>query len=996
MNRRLLLLCIALFSLAAANAQTKTISGTVTDQQTKKPLASATVKLTSLSDTNNVVNRLTDSAGRFIFSGLSKDSFFLAISYVGYSPVTRIVAVDTSDVRLTIAAVPGAGSDLSTIIIQTTISPVGQKEDTIQMNASQYKVNPDASTEDLVRKMPGITVENGQVKAQGEVVRRVLMDGRELFGDDATAALRSLPAEVVDKIQVFDRLSDQDRASGVTTGETQKEINIVTKAGMRNGQYGRVYAGYGTDDRYSLGGNATFLKENRRLSIVGQSNNTNQQNFSAQDLLGVTSSGGRGGFGGGGFGGGGFGGGGGRGGGGGGFGGGGFGGGGFGGGGFSVGQQSGINKTNAIGLNYSDTWGKKLRVTGSYFFNQADNTTYQESMTDYIQPVIDLSKTFQTSQSASKNTNHRMNMRIEYQIDSMNQLIISPNISFQKNSSNRLSNIYDFDSVDDSSTQTINRTNSLRNGNNINNNILYSHNFRKRGRTFSVNLNTSYNKREGDSYTDYAKLILKGAGTDTSDSRYSDQSNNTLQLSARLSYTEPLSQKSQLQFTYNPSWSKSTADQMTYSYDDATKGFTDFNDRLSNVFDNRTTAHNGGIAFRTGDRDNQFTAGLNYQRTELYNNRTYPAPEFEGSKAFNNFLPNAMVRFKTSSRSNVRLFYRTNVRQPSINQLQDVVDASNAPSYSQGNPELKPQYSHNINGAYTFTNTGKGTVFVGNIYAQKSMNYITNATYFVQGSDSTVGKNKLIRNDQLSKPINVDGYYNLRSFLTFAVPLKFIKSNLNMNGGFSYSHTPGLYNNQVIESDNYTYSIGSVISSNVSQYVDFTVSYSANYNTATSESVRFNKIQKNKQNFFTHVGNVQFNLLSKNGWFFQNDLNTQLQRQTTTEQYWLWNLSVGKKFLKDRKGELKLTAFDVLKQNVSFSTSVSDNGNEIYTQRNQVLTQYFLLTFTYNLRNFGKAAARTPNQGNFNRDGMNRGNFNPGGMPGNFTPGNFNQGPPRF
>jgi hypothetical protein len=287
-------------------------------------------------------------------------------------------------------------------------------------------------------------------------------------------------------------------------------------------------------------------------------------------------------------------------------------------------------------------------------------------------------------------------------------------------------------------------------------------------------------------------------------------------------------------------------------------------------------------------------------------------------------------------------------------------------------------------------------VFVGNVYAQKATNYITNASYIVNGPDSTIGTTKINTAAQVSKPINVDGYYSLRSFLTFAVPMKFIKSNLNMNGGFNYSHIPGLVNQETIESDNYTYSLGTVISSNVSQYVDFTVSYSANFNTSAAESVIGNKIQKNTQNYFSHNGSVQLNLLTKKGWFFQNDLNNQLQSQNNiSEQYWLWNMSVGKKFLKSQNAELKLTAFDVLKQNVSFSRSFSEIGNSIYTQRNQVLTQYFLLTFTYNLRNFGKAATRTPNQGNFNRDGFNRGNF-PGGNPGNFNPGNFNQGPPRF
>ncbi len=184
------------------------------------------------------------------------------------------------------------------------------------------------------------------------------------------------------------------------------------------------------------------------------------------------------------------------------------------------------------------------------------------------------------------------------------------------------------------SSENFNSTNSERSGNNLNNNILYSHNFKKRGRTFSINLNTSYNKRDGESYTDYAEFDRIKL-TDSSDRRFSDQFNSTFQTSARLSYTEPLNEKSQLQFTYNPSWSKSKSDQKTYSYDTLSESYSIFNDRLSNVFDNRTTAQNGGIAFRTGDRDNQFTAGGNYQRTKMLDPVLSPVRGFEGKKYFN-------------------------------------------------------------------------------------------------------------------------------------------------------------------------------------------------------------------------------------------------------------------------------------------------------------------------------------------------------------------------
>jgi hypothetical protein len=977
MTRRLLFVCIALFSLTIAKSQGLTVKGTINDQQTKAPLVSATVKISSLSDSTTTKSVLTDSAGKFSFGNLVKDSFLLSVSYVGYSPVSRIIAVDTSDIDLKIAAVPGAATDLSTVIITTTISPVTQKGDTLQFNASQFKVNPDATSEDLVKKVPGITVENGQVKAQGEVVQRVTLDGRELFGDDATAALRNLPAEVVDKIQVLDRLSDQDRASGVVTGDTQKEINIVTKAGMRNGQYGRVFGGYGTDDRYTVGGNATFLKENRRIALVGQSNNINQQNFSQQDLLGVTSSGNnRGGFGGGNFGGGarGAGGAGNRGAGGGG--GGNFGGGMFGGGNnFLVGQQNGINTTNAFGLNYSDNWGKKIRMSGSYFFNNTKNITEQITKHDAL---TNESNTYnRVTKSEGTNFNHRFSMRLEYNIDSFNRLIISPNISFQKNNTTSLST----NNITAPYPQiTINNNQYKRSGSNMNNNILYSHNFRKRGRVFSVNLNTSYNYQNGDNYADAIFIIPKGPNFDTTETNnYTDSYNNGLRLNANVSYVEPISKKSQIQFTYNPSYTKSSSDQKVYDFDPASQTYSRFVDSLYNVFDNYTTTQNGGVAYRYGTLVNQLTVGVNYQNAELENKKIHPET-FNSKKSFQDILPNAMMRFKLSSRSNLRIFYRASTNPPSVTQLQDVVNISNRPFLSVGNPDLKQQYSHMVNGNYTYTHTGKGIVFVAGAFAQKINNYIANATYTIQ--DTAVRKDSLIGNsilmkigEQLTKPVNLDGYVNLRSFITFAVPVKFIKSNLNLNSGISYQKQPGLINSNYIESQSYTYSLGSVIASNVSEFVDFTVSYTANFNRVNATGIKNNQKVVTTNNYFNHVGSVQFNLLTKKGWFLQNDLNNNLYSgygAGVDQNYWLWNLAAGKKFLKNRKGELKLSVFDLLEQNVSITREIADSYIE--DVRNRVLTRYFMLTFTYNLRNFGKPAP--PSRGNFNRggEGFDRGN----------------------
>jgi hypothetical protein len=929
------------------------ITGRIQDKTDSTRLSNATVSLLS-NDSTPARNVITDSAGAFRFNNVSPGNYQLSVSFVGYNAFTQTVRIDSADVFFTVGITRNNSDELAAVIIRSTPPPVTQRGDTIQISASQFKVNPDASAEDLARKVPGITIENGQVKAGGEVVQRVTIDGRELFGDDATAALRNLPAEVIDKIQIFDRLSDQAQFTGVDDGNTTKGINIVTRANMRNGQFGRVFAGYGTDGRYSAGGNTTFLKENRRIALVGNFNNVNQQNFSQQDLLGVTSNAQRGGGGGGARGnrgggnrgqGGGF-----------------QGGGNNGGFGnssnFLVGQQNGINRTNAAGINFSDIWKKNLTVTGSYFFNDTRNTTAELSNQQYFTGNV----FNQTNNATSNNTNHRLNMRLEWRIDSNNQLIITPNLSFQLNDADR-SVVTNSLSGGKLNSTTTNSTNSNRNGNNLNNTILWRHSFAKRGRTFSVNLNTSSNVRDGEVYvtTDQRRFNAANIPFDTTQSRFTDQQSNGYQLSANLIYTEPLGQKTQLQFNYNPSYSKSKADQQAFR-SDAEGKYTIFDTTLSNRFDNTTKTQNGGVTFRYGDRDNQFSIGAAYQHNTLMSDQDFPRA-LNVNKSFSNILPNAQLRWKLSDRSNVRLFYRSNTNNPSVTQLSDVVDITNRPFISAGNPDLQQQFTSTLSGRYTYTNTTKGLLLVGNVFYQTANDYITNAS--VINSDTVAQNVAVFRNnirlapgEQLVYPVNLDGYRSLRSFVTLAFPVKLIKSNFNLNGGVTWSSLPGLINGLRNTSKNTTYTAGAVIASNVSQYVDFTVSYTANFSTVNNIlQPEFN------DNYFQHVAGVQLNLLSKKGWFLQNDVSNQVFNGLAggfNQNYTLWNAAAGKKFLKGQKGELKLSVFDLLRQNQSITRNVTETFIE--DTQNQVLQRYFMLTFTYSLRNFGTAAARARNR----------------------------------
>ncbi|MET0394379.1 MAG: TonB-dependent receptor [Chitinophagaceae bacterium] len=927
------------------SSHSQNIKGKLLDLVDNKPLSGARVTLRSVKDTLKTYNVLAGDTGTFRFQGIAPDSFFLSVHFIGYEEYRQIVAVSDSTplVDLGTLFIPKTSTELDNVVVTAKIPPTQQKGDTVQYNASQFKVNPDANVEDLIKKAPGITVDrDGTVTAHGEQVRKVTIDGRDFFGDDASAALRNLPAEVVDKIQVFDRLSDQARFTGFDDGNTQKSINIVTKSGIRNSQFGRMYAGIGTDGRYSAGGNVSFFNGDRRISVVGLFNNVNQQNFGSQDLLGVSSSGGNRG--------------------------GGSNRGGSnnrGGGGsqnnFTVSSQPGISRTNAGGINFADNWGKKLEVTGSYFFNQARNTNEQENRNQStFQDTILYAEQYRNS--ASQNYNHRINLRLEYKIDSANEIIISPSLNFQDNKSwsnsssisyeapASMASLADADTVNTSE----NKSTSLRTGYNLRNNILYRHAFAKRGRSISVNLSTAWNKNDGESYVLSHYRFFKGGvlSEDSLQNQFTDNATNGYNLSSNIAYTEPMGRNGQLQINYSPSYSKSNADQYTFRYDPVGDKYTQFDSTLSNVFENTTITHNGGVSFRIGNRDNQLSAGVNVQHSRLQSDRFFPN-QTSVDQAFTNLLPNLSWRKKISARSTVNFFYRASTSFPSVTQLQDVVNINNPLRVTSGNPSLKQSYSHYLSGRYTFTNTQKGQSFFANIYLQATQNNIASAT-FRASSDSIIQQGiELKKGSQLVMPVNLDGYQSVRTFFTYGMPVAFIKSNINVNTGFSYSRMPGLANSVKSITNNYTYNAGIVVASNISEYIDFNLSYNRSFN-VVKNSIR----PEQNSNYNNGSAGIQVNVLTKSGWFVQNDVSNQSSSGLSSgfnQSFWLWNAAIGKKFLKNRAAELRLSVFDLLKENQSITRTVSENYIE--DSRSNVLQQYFILTFTYNLKNFGTAKA---------------------------------------
>ncbi|ABG59532.1 outer membrane beta-barrel protein [Cytophaga hutchinsonii] len=919
-----------IFFLYALSGYAQNVTGKVVDAGTGDLMSGTIVLLIDKSDTTKVNSAYVEEDGVFQFERIKAGTYIFKTLLVGYKITTFEVGIGSENKDLGTIKI-AEDLQMQDIVIAEKITRVEQNGDTTNINANAYVTNPDATAEDLVTKMPGITVQNGEVKVNGETVKKVTVDGEEFFGNDALLVLRSLPAEIVGKVQIFDRQTDQAQFTGFDDGNSQKSINIVTKPEKNNGQFGKVYAGYGTNDRYNAGLNLNSFKGKQRISVIGIANNINVQNFSAQDLTSMGASSNRAGPPGGG----------------------GSGGGPQGGGGgnsannFLVGQQSGISTTNSIGLNYSDVWSPKLKVTASYFFNNSTNVNNSIINRQYF--LNDTASTIYREDNTSKtqNYNHRISGRLEYMLDSSNSFIYIPSISFQKrNSYQNLLGVNRY--ITDSLLSTTANNNENRSDNySISNNLMWRHKFAKKGRTFSANLGSTINVNEVNTtlYSDnfYTDNLVS--------TRLIDQQgiNNTHSYSYRtnIMYTEPISKTGTLQFNYSPTYTKNDANKRVDNYNTSTGEYDSTAIYVSNQLDNYTLTQKGGIGYRYAKGKTNFMVGVDGQNVKLSSTQLFPSTS-EIEKQFNNILPSAMLKIKFSDSSNIRLFYRSSTSTPGVNQLQNVIDNSNTLLLSTGNQNLKQEYTNSLFMHYGITSSKKATSSMLFLGINQTNNYIASSS-FIATNDTVIENGVTInKGSQLRRPVNLDGYWNVNSFYTYGFPVSKIKSNINLNTGVSYIRTPGTINLITNISNAYALSGGLGISSNISKQVDFNVTYNASYN-IVENSIR----PQLNNNYFYHLATAKVNIMPYKGLVLSTEVNERLYSGLSTafnQQFFLWNASIGYKLLKDQSLEVRVSVFDLLNQNRSIARTVTESYvQDTYTT---VLTRYFMFTVTYNLKNF--------------------------------------------
>ena len=952
-----ILLLLALFILAVpAEAQRRpgggqlpegyVVMGRVVDADDGSTLPGLTAILQSIADSTQLGAGISNERGIFFIQAPGEGTFRLRLSYVGYEPHVQEVVVDSMRIRLGRIAMKQSITRIDEVIVEEVQERFRMRGDTTVFNADAFKVNPDASAEDLVTKMPGVVMQDGQVEAQGEQVQRVLVDGREFFGDDPTVALRNMPADVIQSIEVYDRESDQAQFTGFSDGNTEKTINIVTRSGMSNGQFGKVYGGYGDDERYASGGNANIFDNARRISIIGLSNNINQQNFAFEDLLGIRGGNSRGGPPGG------------------------FrrgggspggrrGGGGFRGGGgngfnprdFLVGSQSGLNNTTSVGINYSDELGSKVKLTTSYFFNRMGNNNDAQLDRQLFLPDEQSQFYNETTQTSSTNYNHRLNARIDYTINENNTLLIRPRFSFQDNSATSLQSGFNVMDSGALLNQALNNSITDNAGFTSNSSILYRHRFPKRGRTISTEFELGLNDRWGDtdqlSVTEFFEQDL--AEADSTYDQQIDSESAGQSFTLDIDYTEPLGENGQLRFSYEPSYGKNVSDRFAYVLDLQTGLYTILDPTFSSLFDNDVFRNRGGVTYRQdiGERF-QLQLGLEAQNEHLFGDQTYPVA-FDLDRSFFSILPEIELEYEIDGQLDLDLDYRTNTNTPSVSQLQDVIDNTNPLFLTSGNRDLDPSYSHSIRLRARRGNWREGRVLFGFVNFEYEKNPIGTASILAV-EDTELDRGIILQQgSQFSYPVNLnEPNINVRSFFGVGKPFPLLKSNLNFRGGVMYARTPGLINETVNMATQYTINGGLNVASNISERLDFNVSYGANYTIASNSFY-----EALDENYYRHDAGVRFTWLPIGGLIVETGLTYNDYVGLDEELYpttFIMNAGLGYKFMQRDAAEVKLVVGDIFNQETGINRTIS----ELYIEdsRTQVLGRYILLNLSYRFRDF--------------------------------------------
>jgi hypothetical protein len=804
-----------------------------------------------------------------------------------------------------------------------------------------FATKPNAVAEDLLKKFPGIQVDaSGNITAQGETVQRVLVNGKRFFSDDPKLATRNLPPDIIDKIQVFDDLDDQSKFSGFDDGNRVKTINITTKKDKREGNFGRTVAGAGTNEDYDNSINMHHFNNDQQISLLGQGNDINKQNFTIQDILG--NSGSRRGSGGGPA--------------------------------AATNQSSpGVTTVWAGGVNYKDSWGPKTDITGSYFYNfqhVSSNGSTQIFRDNFNNP--DSSNTTKQVQSAiQRTTNQRIYLNLEQRFDSNNSIIFRPNLTFQTTRPNGSSSSSTVDQNDSFVNKIAGSTSSVNSGFNVNgSNLTYRHKFAKPYRTFSLDLTGNVNVNDGNGFyfsqNNYYKLPTGPSDSLQVINQHYNDSLHSYNISPTLSYTEPVGKNQIIELNYNYTYNKSTTINNTYDFVDSAHGYSAFDSLFSNSYKFTSYSNRFTLNYRIQNAKFNMNIGSGIQLLDF--NSLNTTKDISVIHNYVNFTPTVIFQYSFTRTQRLRFFYQGRTGTPSASQLQPLTTTSDDVNFLVGNPDLKPQFTHSVRMLYSSFDPSTQHVVFATINASTIVNDIQSATIPNE------------KGGQTSTYINLNGTYNLSGYFNYGFALKKPKSNLNFITNVNYSQSQNLADTAKIDAPvvyQHDFAKNTSLAETISWTTNIKKNFDMNFSSASTYNIGKNSLHSSQNlNYFTQNFTAELTAYTNSGWLIAATFNytyTNTHIAGYNASVPLLSPSIAKSLFKKKNGEIRLSVFDLLNSNTYVNKTTPGNGYTV--NRTNTLSRYAMLTFTWNLNKFPGVQQQGRMPGMFN-------NFRRGGGPG--------------
>ncbi len=919
MKKILLSLCLIVTSLSWLAGQTGKlrINGTVVDSSAT-PLVGATVTLMHAADSVLAGFATTQADGGFLIGRLKKDNYLLRITYIGYENHSQLIELK-KEVDLGPIQLAEESEILKEVLVKGDRVPVVINGDTIEYNADAFKTQPNAVVEDLLKRLPGVEVErDGTVRAQGEQVNQILVDGKEFFGTDPKVATKNLPADAIDKVQVFNRKSDRSEFSGVDDGQRQKTINLELKEDKKKGAFGRVTGGGGTDERYYGKANINRFAPDRQLSLIGTVNNINEQGFSMNDYFNFSGgmqrmmSGGSGGI--------------------------------------RIelnsedmaipidqGNNNGLFTTWAGGLNFNNEFSKKLEVGGSYFFSQLNQDIRKRVRSEnYLADRTLITE--ENSLQSTERSNHRLNVNLRYRPDSLQEIRFRTNLSFNQT---------DYQRSKDSQTslgtgvlENTGKSDYFSEGQNtlLNGSLTYRRKLGRPGRTFSLGLDYGITDRQSNGVVDALNQFgLSNPNSMTSDTlnQENDQANQRFSYGINTSFTEPLGKREFLEANYSFSNYNEDSDRTVFDLFGPAMESRLLNDQLSFKYDNLYTYHRGGFNFRLNRKKFNFSTGISLQESIL---RGELLPQdVEIRQSYVNLLPNLRWSYNMSMANRLSFDYDAFVREPDIRQLQPTVNNSDPLNIYEGNPNLRPEYNNNFRLSYNSYDQITLSSFFAFINFTYTDQTITNAVSFDERLVRTI------------KPINLKDNQRYQANFSYSSPFRPLQLRTNISTDLSYNQAFTLVGDQINRTRRYRVRPGLRLENRFKEKFDLAVGAKIGFN-----ETRYDLNKAFDQSFINQTYFADLTIPLPAGFNFNSTLDYDLYRdrgEGFNQDIAVLNFSLKKFFMPSKQLELKLMVFDALNQNIGINRMAEQNF--LIDERIESLGRYFMLSLTYNLSAFG-------------------------------------------